>query len=208
MCIRDRRYRAPDEDLRGEAPGDEGSKIQEPLYQDGVSMTRGSRAPARHSRYLEAVERCISESPRVYSVCGLQGTLFELVGGQIYRNRSDAFIKSVLSSSDTESAIRISKPQHISRGLAGSYFSDLEETSVMIQIDIISRRGDDFCDELLQIIESLFFDAIEHEMDGMLYCIDVERLEGRDAYSDPDLEASHAVLTVYGHYREFLVAEG
>lgn len=169
-------------------------------------MTRGGRAPARHSRYLEAVERCISESTRVYSVCGLQGTLFELVGGQIYRNRSDAFIKSVLASSATESAIRISKPQHISRGLAGSYFSSLEETSVVIQIDIISRRGDDFCDELLLILESMLFDAVEHEIDGELYYIDVDRLEARDAYADPDLEASHAVLTVYGHYREFLVA--
>lgn len=165
---------------------------------------RSSRSPARHDRYLEAVERCISENPQVYSVCGLQGTIFELVGGQIYRNRSDAFIKSVLAASDTESAIRISKPQHTSRGLAGSYFSDLEETSVIIQIDIISRRGDDFCDELLLILESLFFDAVEYEIDGLLYYIDVDRLEARDAYADPDLEAFHAVLTIYGHYREFL----
>ena len=165
---------------------------------------RSNRTPARHHRYLEAVERCISENPNTYTVCGYVGTIFDLIDGQIYRNRSDEFIKSVLASSATESAIRISKPQHISRGMAGSYFSNLEETSVMIQIDIISRRGDDFCDELLLILESLFFDAVEYEIDGLLYYIDVDRLEARDAYADPDLEASHAVLTIYGHYREFL----
>ncbi len=167
-------------------------------------MTRDNRSPAPHARYLEAVERCITEHTKLYSVCGFYGTIYDLVDGQIYRNKSDTFVKSALSSSPMETVIRITKPHHISRGGAGSYYSDIEETSVIIQIDIISRKGDDFCDDLLMIIESLFFDVVEKEIDGQTYFIDVERLEVRDAYLDPDLEASHAVLTIYGSYRDAL----
>jgi hypothetical protein len=170
-------------------------------------MTRESeRQPSKQSRYLEAVERCISENTRSYDISGATGTLFDLTNGQIYRNRSDKFIKDALHDGANQTAIRITKPSHFSEGVAGSYYNHIQETNVIIQIDVMSRLSDDFANDILRILESLFFDGVEKEIDGVTLFIHVARIEVQDAYEDGELEASHAVLSITGHYRDNLSA--
>ncbi len=168
-------------------------------------MTRESeRGPSKHSQYLEALERAISENTRSYDIRGASGSLYNIANGNIYRNKSDKFIKEALNQGANKTAIRLTMPSHTSRGVAGSYYNHIQETEPMVQIDIISRLGDDFANDISRILESLFFDAVEKTVDGVTFYIDADRIEVQDAYEDGKLEASHAVLTIYGHYRDNL----
>jgi hypothetical protein len=173
-------------------------------------MSRESeRSPSKQSRYLEAVERCISENSEVYQVSGIAaGTLFDITNGNIYRNRSDKFIKELLDNTlnANQTAIRITKPSHSSVGVTGSYYNHIQESQLMIQIDIMTRKGDDLANDISRILEALFFDAVYKIIEGVSYYIDVDRIEVQDAYEDSNLEASHSVLTVYGHYRDNLAS--
>lgn len=171
-------------------------------------MTRESdRAPSKQSKYMEAVERCITENNEVYQVSGLaSGTLFNITNGQVYRNKSDNFMKEVLTNGINQTAIRISKPHHSSKGVIGSFYNHIQETSLMIQIDVMGRNGDDPVNDILRILEALFFDAVYKLIDGVSFYIDVERIEVQDAYDDSDLEASHGVITIHGHYRDNLAS--
>lgn len=171
-------------------------------------MTRESdRKPSKQSAYLEAVERCITESTEVYQVSGIAaGTLFSITNGNVYRNKSDKFMKDALTLAENETAIRISKPHHSSRGVMGSFYNHIQETEVMIQIDVLSRLGDDVANDILRILEANFFDAIYKVISGVSFYIDVQRIECQDAYDDSDLEASHGVLTIHGHYRDNLAS--
>jgi hypothetical protein len=165
------------------------------------------RSPSKQSRYLEALERCISENTEVYQVSGLaEGTLFTITDGNIYRNRSDKFMKDVLEEGANQTAIRITKPHHSSVGVAGSFYNHIQETQVMIQVDVMSRLGDDLVNDILRILEALFFDAVYKIIEGVSFYIDCERIEVQDAYEDSDLEASHGVLTIHGHYRDNLAS--
>lgn len=165
------------------------------------------RSPSKHSRYLEALERCISENTEVYQVSGLAaGTLFTITDGNIYRNRSDKFMKDVLAAGTNQTAIRITMPHHSSEGVTGSFYNHIQETYPMIQVDVMSRLGDDLVNDILRILEALFFDAVYKIIEGVSFYIDCERIEVQDAYEDSDLEASHGVLTIHGHYRDNLAS--
>ena len=155
---------------------------------------------SKQTRYLEAAMRSISEDTEIYEAGGLSDTLFNLTDGQIWANKDDEYIKQRLNGPH-QSVIRLTKPTHSSQGVAGSYYNHIEESQLMIQIDVISRYGEEFCDDILRILEGKFFAAIEHVVDGVNLYLDIERVEVKDSYKDTDLEAEHSVLTLYGHYR-------
>ena len=155
---------------------------------------------SKQTRYLEAAMRAISEDPEIYEAGGLSDTLFNLTDGQIWANKDDQYIKQRLDGAH-QTAVRITMPTHTSQGVTGSYYNDIQESQVMIQVDVISRYGEEFCDDILRILEAKFFAAIEHVVDGVNIFLDIDRLEARDSYKDVDLEAEHSVLTLYGHYR-------
>jgi hypothetical protein len=155
---------------------------------------------SKQTRYLEAAMRSISEDTEVYEAGGLSDTLFNLTDGEIHVNRDDLYIKQRLDGAH-QTCIRISKPSHTSQGVTGSYFNNLQESQLIIQIDAISRYGEEYCDDLIRILEGKFLSAIEKTIDGINYYLDIERLEVQDSYKDTDLEADHAVLTLYGHFR-------
>jgi hypothetical protein len=155
---------------------------------------------SKQTRYLEAAMRSISEDPEIYEAGGLSDTLFNLTDGQIYANKDDAYVKQRLNGPH-QSVIRITKPTHSSQGVAGSYYNHIEESQLMIQIDAISRYGEEYTDDLIRILEGKFVAAIEQTIDGTNWYLDTDRLEVRDSYQDTDLEASHSVLTLYCHFR-------
>jgi hypothetical protein len=155
---------------------------------------------SKQTRYLEAAMRSISEDTEIYEVGGLSDTLFNLTDGEIWANKDDQYIKARLNGAH-QTVIRISKPSHTSQGVTGSYYNNLQESQLMIQIDAISRYGEEYADDLIRILEGKFFAAIEKTIDGVNYYLDTDRLEVKDSYQDTDLEASHAVLTLYGHFR-------
>ena len=155
---------------------------------------------SKQTRYLEAAMRSISEDTEIYEAGGLSDTLFNLTDGEIHVNRDDLYLKQRLNGAH-QTAIRISKPSHSSQGVCGSYYNNIQESQLMIQIDAISRAGEEFCDDIIRILEAKFFAAIEKTIDGVSYYLDIDRLEVKDSYQDTDLEAEHSVLTLYGHYR-------
>lgn len=155
---------------------------------------------SKQTRYLEAAMRSISEDTEIYEAGGLSDTLFNLTDGEIWVNKDDEYIKARLNGAH-QTVIRITKPTHSSQGVAGSYYNHIEESQLMIQIDVISRYGEEFCDDILRILEGKFLAAIEHLVDGVNIYLDTDRLEVKDSYNDTDLEADHSVLTLYGHYR-------
>lgn len=155
---------------------------------------------SKQTRYLEAAMRVISEDTETYEAGGLSDTLFNLTDGEIWVNKDDEYIKQRLDGAH-QTCIRISKPSHTSQGVTGSYYNNLQESQLMIQIDAISRYGEEYADDLIRILEGKFLSAIEKTIDGVSYYLDIERLEVKDCYQDTDLEADHAVLTLYGHFR-------
>ena len=155
---------------------------------------------SKQTRYLEAAMRSISEDPEIYEAGGLSDTLFNLTDGEIWANKDDQYIKQRLDGAH-QSVIRLTKPSHTSQGVTGSRYNFIEESQLMIQIDAISRYSEEFCDDLVRILEAKFLAAIEKEIDGTTWYLDIDRLEVKDSYKDVDLEASHSVLTLYGHYR-------
>lgn len=155
---------------------------------------------SKQTRYLEAAMRAISEDTETYEAGGLSGTLFNLTDGEIWVNKDDQYIKARLDGAH-QTCIRISKPSHTSQGVTGSRYNFIEESQLMIQIDAISRYSEEYCDDLIRILEGKFLSAIEHVVDGTNIYLDVDRLEVKDSYKDVDLEASHSVLTLYGHFR-------
>lgn len=168
-------------------------------------MDRLDRMPSNQSRVTELIERCISENDRRFNFLGIgHRTLFEVTSGCIYRNHSDADLKSILDDGSTETLIRITKPSHTSTGVIGSFYNHIQEISLILQIDIISRRGDDLVNDLARVIEPMFFDGIEGTIDGTNYYIPVERIEVTDAFQNSDIGASHAVISIYANYRDRL----
>jgi 5-bromo-4-chloroindolyl phosphate hydrolysis protein len=155
---------------------------------------------SKQTRYLEAAMRSISEDTETYEAGGLSDTLFNLTDGEIWVNKDDQYIKQRLNGAH-QTVIRLTKPSHTSQGVTGSRYNHIEESQLMIQIDAISRYSEEYCDDLVRILEAKFLSAIEHVVDGVSIYLDVDRLEVRDSYEDTDLEASHSVLTLYGHFR-------
>jgi len=155
---------------------------------------------SKQNLYLEAILRSITEDIIEYSAGGVPGTLFVLTDGEIYVNRTDEYIKTRLDNT-YQTAIRIAKPSHTSQGVTGSYYNHIAETQLIIQIDIISRNGEDYANDIARIIEGKFAACVEKTIDSTNYYLDVDRLEVQDAYIDSQLEAHHAVLSLYGHYR-------
>jgi hypothetical protein len=144
--------------------------------------------------------RSISEDTELYDAGGLSGTLFNLTDGEIHVNRDDLYVKQRLNGAH-QTVIRLTKPSHTSQGVTGSRYNCIEESQLMIQIDAISRYGEEYADDLIRILEGKFISAIEKTIDGTNWYLDIERLGVKDSYQDADLEASHAVLTLYGHFR-------
>ena len=152
------------------------------------------------SKLLLATMRSISEDTALYDAGGMNATLFNLTDGEIWVNKSDGYIKKRLTKT-YQTAIRIAKPFHTSQGTIGAHYSHVEETQLMIQIDVYSRNGEDYCDDLLRILEGKFLDCVEKVVDGVNYYLDVDNLEVHDAFEDSDVEAMHGVLTLHCHYR-------
>jgi hypothetical protein len=152
------------------------------------------------SKFLLATMRSISEDTTLYDAGGMNATLFNLTDGEIWANKSDGYIKKRLTKT-YQTAIRIAKPRHTSKGTTGSYYSKVEETQLTIQIDVFSRNGEDYCDDLLRILEGKFLSCVEKLVDGVNYFLDVDDLMVQDAFEDSDVEAMHGVLTLNCHYR-------
>jgi hypothetical protein len=150
--------------------------------------------------YLEAVMRSIAEDTTLYSAGGITATLFNLTDGEIWINKSDGYIKTRLTNM-YQTAIRIAKPRHTSQGVTGSYYNHIEESQLIIQIDVFSRNGEDYANDLLRILEQKFVACVEKKVNGTNVYLDVDSIQVQDAYEDPDVEAMHAVISLFGHYR-------
>jgi hypothetical protein len=155
---------------------------------------------SKQSIYLEAVLRSISEDTALYSAGGITATLFNLTDGEIWVNRSDGYIKTRLNNT-YQTAIRIAKPRHTSQGVTGSYYNHIEESQLIIQIDVYSRYGEDYANDLLRILEQKFVACVEKVVNGTNIYLDVDSIQVQDAYEDSEVEAMHAVLSLFGHFR-------
>ncbi len=151
------------------------------------------------NNYLTALMRYLSDR----DVDTQRQQLYDAVDGQFYVDFPESEISTHLNATEYphQTLVGITIANDRSYGRLGAASHKLQETSVIIQIDVASLYGNSasYCREVCTKIKDLVFADVDYTLDSINYHIYVTDVETTVIYDD-EMKFYHGIISITANY--------